>query len=203
MDIEQFCKLRPRLYHLTAASNVESIRQHSELVSASVVFQQADRTGDAHRKRFDHVTVRYRGKSIHMRDQRPLHARNCAMAKGMAFGDVVKMLNDRVFFWPGDARGPIDYGRRHFQRYADESCRVLVIPTRDVIEANLKRQPQFCLYNSGSPRCTSGRGSPRGRQTFLMAAEFEGTPGKVREVVWVEQVKLPESMRVTSARRWL
>jgi hypothetical protein len=202
MDLEQFCELRPRLFHLTAASNVDAIRAASELVSASVIYRNARREAETRDKRREHAHVSYRGRTVHIRDQNPLHEGNCAIAKDWSFGDVVKMLNDRVFFWPGDKGGPIEYGRRHFLRYADEKCKVIVIPTRELIELNSRREPQFCSYNSGSPRCTNGRGSPRGPHTFVRATEFGAAAGSVREVVWEERVKLPERLTVTAAAKW-
>ena len=120
--------------------------------------------GDGHylrRKRTDHVTVRIGATSVKIRDQQPLHAGNISLEGDWSFEDVIESLNDRVFFWPGRNGGPISYGERHFERYADEQPAILRISTADIFVANAGTDPLFCRFNSGSPRCAKGFGSPR------------------------------------------
>lgn len=138
-----------------------------------------------------------------LRDQMPLHPGNMAIDDGLGFADVVEMLNERVFFWPGSEAGPIESGRRHFQRYGEEDCRVLVIPTESMFRANPGTRAEFCRFNSGSPRWTGGRASPRGKRTFRRAFEFDGTASDVVEVTWVGRVALPPDSRVVDHGRWV
>jgi hypothetical protein len=104
-------------------------------------------------------------------------------------------LNERVFFWPG---GPdiSDYGQRHFERYRAEKPVILRVPTSDLFEANPESVPEFCRFNSGSPRCTKGLGSPRGPSTFIQGTTADFSPGNVVEVTFLESVLLPHSTKV-------
>jgi hypothetical protein len=109
------------------------------------------------------------------------------------------MLNARVFFWPGGRVGPIDYGVRHFNRYASSKPAVIRVAFGDVLRANSGATPELCAYNSGAPRCSGGRKSPRGAETFVTAARFPRSPAEVREVTFVGSVALPESTEVADA----
>ncbi|MCB9841597.1 MAG: hypothetical protein H6809_08120 [Phycisphaeraceae bacterium] len=139
---------------------------------------------------------------MHLRDQAPLHPSNMDLRDGMSFPDYIRLLNDRVFFWPGDERGPIPSGRNHFARYREEACQVIVCPTESLFRANDGRRAEFCRFNSGAPRFSGGKAPPRGRQTFRRAFEFDGTASDVIEVTWTDAAKLPADMRVVDPRRW-
>ena len=188
-------KLRPYLYHLTAESNISSIKATRELQSASTVLEGLDRERLLRTKRSSSLRLALNGHSFSLRDQEPLHAGNMDLQQGWTFGDVIEMLNRHVFFWPGNASGPIDYGVRHFSRYEDigERLVVLRVPTLDLVTANHSCPPKFCRYNSGSPRCSGGKKSPRGEDTFQPGSSVSGAPSKVVEVVFGGKVWLPGS----------
>ncbi len=104
-----------------------------------------------------------------------------------------------MFFWPGTHTGPNAYGRRHFARYAADDCVVLCIPTAALVTANPPPGPRLevCRHNFGSPRCTTGRKSPRGPRTIVGLEDFDGTAGEVVEVTFLGRVNLPvDDMRV-------
>jgi hypothetical protein len=128
---------------------------------------------------------------ILLRDQAPLHRGNLILPSGFSFEDLVEHLNRRIFFWSGTARGPNSYGVRHFERYKQEHPVLLRIGFRSLLLANPRAEPLFCKYNSGAPRCSYGRKSPRGPHTFLPAAVFSGTPGQVVEVTFCSEIELP------------
>ena len=192
MNFPHFVRTRPRLFHLTAASNVEGILQEGMLHPAQRLFADAGMAGEASVRRRDHVTVDVNGRSVLIRDQAPLHAGNMALSGGMSFEDFVAFLNGHVFFWPGTSTGPISYGTRHFLRYVNEQCRVLVFSTEALAGANTALSPLFSSYNSGSPRCFSGLRSPRSANTFLPAGEYAHTPSSVVEVVFRGSVTIPK-----------
>src|SRR5262249_15322688 len=155
-------------------------------------------------KRSSHIAVEVDGHQVWLRDQAPLHRGNVHLHGEWTFDDLVNSLNARAFFWPGTADRPISYGLRHFERYRREPCAILVLPTDATFAANRTREPLFCRYNSGSPRCTAGRPSPRGPATFVPAADFKGVPSQVVEVTYLQGVKLPASgVRVTDVRDWV
>jgi len=95
-----------------------------------------------------------------------------------------------VFFWPGTAAGPIDYGQRHFNRYRHERPAILMVEMESFLPEN-PAQEMLCKDNSGSPRYSFGEASPRGPDTFVPLNRFDGTPSNVVEVVFRGAVRLP------------
>lgn len=179
LSLERFVRLRPWLFHLTAASNVSRIERLARLECASNLLEAAGQADAAWQRRREHLRVRIGNESIHIRDQAPLKERLLAPGS-LDLSGVVRMLNDRVYFWPGTEAGPIFSGRSHFARYLNEDCRVLVVNTREVIGANAERL-QWARCNSGSP----GRAPQiRDGRTFLSPENFEDTPGAVIECVF-------------------
>lgn len=187
--IEQFVALRPRLFHLTARMNVAGILGERRLAPTSEFLERAGRMEMMQSRRREGVIVSVDGKKVHLRDQAPLHEGNVRMDGSWGFGRLVEELNSRVFFWPGRMEGPITSGKNHFGRYRDDDVRVLVIDTASLFAANAAR-PEFCRFNSGSPRWNAGRAAPRGPKTFVPASSFEGTAGGVIEVTFRTPVTL-------------
>lgn len=200
---EQFCTLRPHLYHLTSRTNLARIQRERKLDSADSLFRLANRTELIGVQRREHQTIVIGDESVQIRDQAPLFAGNVAFTSRWSFEDLVTHLNGHVFFWPGNADGPIPSGVRHFERYRSEDPVVLVMNTSEVIAANASNPPRFSVYNSGSPRCTGGRKSPRGPETFLSAQKIDTTPGGVIEVTFYRGVNLPASFRTTDVNALL
>ncbi len=192
----QFMKTRPWLFHLTATGNVDRILSDNQIHPASTLLNAAGRQDLLSVRRRDSEEIAIHGRRVHVRDQKPLHAGSTLLQGGWTFERLVEELNHRVFFWPGNENKPIPQGLNHFTRYKSESCRVLVIPTHALLAANPDGTPEFCRYNSGSPRCNPARhrnGSPRGPATFVSADRFEGTSGTVVEVTFRHGVSLPTS----------
>jgi hypothetical protein len=201
--LQSFAQLRPYVYHLTARENLEVIQGEGELVSAGELFRLSQRRDLLRVRRDSHVNLRVNGQPRAVRDQSPLHAGNVSLEGSWSFDDLVEHINRHVFFWPGRAEGPIDYGRRHFERYKHEDCVVLVIPTSALFTANADRVPRFCPYNSGSPRCSGGKRSPRGEGTFVPAEQFSRAASDVVECVFEERARIPwEHCRVRPHTDW-
>jgi hypothetical protein len=192
-------KLRPYLFHLTAASNVERILRNRRIESALALLVAADRRELVRQRRRGHVQVEVDRETVQLRDQAPLHRGNMALEEGWAFEDFVEHLNERVFFWPGTASGPISYGMRHYERYKDEGPAILRVATAALVAENVHSPPLFCRYNSGSPRCSNGHKSPRTAQTFVAADRAEFGVGGVVEVTFVGTVRLPRHVEVGGA----
>jgi len=133
---------------------------------------------------------------VSLRDQRPLHRGNLVLGEGWTFEDVVEALNRRVFFWPGTAAGPSDYGERNYARYEGERPAVIRVPTKGLLDSHSATEPLFCRFNSGSPRWTGGRASPRGADTFVPADRFQGGVDEVVEITFGTPVTLPSSTEV-------
>lgn len=193
--LEKLQNLRPWLYHLTSRDNLPLIRASWELRSAKTSLAAAGRELESGEKRANSWVVDTPDGTIALRDQRPLHAGNIEFAEGWGFREVVELLNQFVFFWPGREDGPMDYGRRHFERYREERPVVIRVRTSDVLEVT-RRQILVCGYNSGAPRCSGGKKSPRGPDTFVEPWRFGGTASKVVEVVVPDAMPLPMNVEV-------
>lgn len=196
IDIEQIIRLRPYLFHLTDSRNVDRILRTGVLEPASQILTIAGREDLLEKKRGAHVKVSVGRDNIFLRDQAPLHAGNMKLPAGWKFETFVRRLNDRVFFWPGSASGPIDYGVRHFNRYAHEKPSILRISLASLAEANEGLQLEVCRYNSGSPRWSRGIPSPRGPSTFVRPASASFPATQIVEVTVAGPVKLPFEVEI-------
>ena len=114
--------------------------------------------------------------------------------------DLLDALDARVIFWPGTSEGPRDHGRRHFERYRQELPVTLRSATSRLFLANAGLEPAFCAYNSGSPRFSGGRPSPRGPDTFVTASRFPRPAADVVELSFDEGVSLPQGWEYDFAR---
>lgn len=192
--VNAFVAARPYLYHLTASANLPFLRADRRLQSAALL-RAAGRDSLARTKREEMLPLTIGDRIAVLRDQSPLYPGNVALADGWTFDDLLADLNRRVFFWPGAADAPIDYGRRHFARYAAPDhpyvSAVLRIPFASLLAANSDNAPLFSRYNSGSPRRNKGQPIPRGPETFRYAADFPHPPGHMVEVTFVDAVALP------------
>jgi len=193
MDLNQFIKTRPRLYHLTARSNLDHIHATGRLYPAEHFYRTAGLLHRNREKRTSLERITATGATITIRDQQPLHEKNCDLQEGWSFADLVEHLNRHVYFWPGTTEKPNPYGRRHFKRYASEDAVALVCETEAVFAVNATPGPCFSRYNSGSPRCSGGRRSPRGVDTFQPHHRCDFTPGSVVECTFAGEVLVPWS----------
>jgi len=188
----------PFVYHLTARANLKRIRRTGQLESAAALMKGAKRLDLLRVRRVGPESIMVDGSKVILRDQLPLHAGHILFEGGWDIGQLIGSLNGRVFFWPGSDIGPIAHGQRRFQRNSEEAPIILRVRLRDLLAANPDRTPLFCQYNSGSPRTTRGRKSPRGPRTFLPCGQFPLGQRKVVEVTFEELVSLPA--RITEAR---
>jgi hypothetical protein len=185
LDLELFVERRPYAYHLTAAENFQILRNSGVIRSAAELIERAGCSGLLRMRRHGPVPIQIGGKGAFLRDQDPLHEGNIRFEGGWQMADLVEELNRHVFFWPGTAAKPNDYGTRHYERYSRSEKLVIVrVPTASLINANPNVKPRFCRFNSGSPRCVGGHKSPRGPDTFLPAERFPGTASAVAELTF-------------------
>jgi hypothetical protein len=196
IDLDDFGRLRPYLYHLTAQENVARIRGMGRLESASALLHAAGRTDLLTTRRKDHLAIVVGDVPISIRDQAPLHAGNMALDPDWSPADFVAYLNRRVFFWPGSAGGPISYGDRHYDRYAHESPAILRMRFDALRMANPGLPPLFCRFNSGSPRWSYGRPSPRSAKTFVPGEDADFRATQVVEVTFADGVALPPNVEI-------
>lgn len=189
--LTQFRSTRPYLYHLTSQRNLKRLLNCGIIYSTAELLRVANNEEWLAKKRTQTVTVMVNGEEVDLRDQQPLYPGKTCLEGGWSFDDLVRQLNERVFFWPGWDDKPISYGERHFERYASDNPAIIRVKTADLFEENHDKRPHFSKYNSGSPRTTQGKGSPRGPNTFVECASASYTASKVVEVTFVKLVKLP------------
>lgn len=192
-DLTSFARLRPFLYHLTAFDNLSRLKRTKTLYSAKALAEQANRLDVLDARRPTHEAIVIEGETVFIRDQRPLYKGNMRLTDHWSFSQFLSSLNDRVFFWPGDETRPIAYGRRHFERYAQEHYAILRLPFASVIRANTNALPLFSKCNSGSPRWSRGVAGDRGPNTFVKSSEASFRPASVVEVTFIGSVFLPET----------
>jgi len=196
--LTQFAATRPYLYHLTSQGNCKRLVQSRRLHSAAQVLRASRNRKWLDTKRTDIVTVTFEGLELDLRDQQPLYEGKTRLEGGWTFEDLIRELNERVFFWPGWRHEVISYGIRHYERYANDSPAIIRVKTQNVFDANPRLTPHFCKYNSGSPRTTQGRGSPRGPNTFIECGCAPFTASSVVEVTYVGLICLPHQIEIST-----
>jgi len=196
---DSFAELRPHVFHVTHASNVDRILSERNLQSTASLKARFEVGNDPNkpRRRAERLP-----DGVIIQNQSTLFAGNIQLAHGMTFGDFVVMLNSHVFFWPGSwgehGHWITTCGRSYFKRYSscDDGHCVLRMSTSEVFALN--GAPKFCKYNSGAPRCNNGQKSPRGLSTFLEAESAPFRRGEVQEVVFQDRARLPKDIEVTT-----
>lgn len=184
------------MYHLTSRANLPVIQRTRALESASELARKGGRPELIRLRRREHEPVTIDGVKVWLRDQAPLHANNMRLEDGWSFDQYVEHLNERVYFWPGDVRGPSVYGRRHYERYASERPILLRTLFADLAAMNPARVPLFAKFNSGSPRASGGVKPIRGSSTFVPADRAPFQASESVEVTFKERVRLPEGIEV-------
>lgn len=187
LDVHRFVQFRPYLYHLTARENLSAIEQLRELRCTNLLLEASGLEHLASTRRREHLQITIMGSAVIIRDQAPLKEGAIEFEDGWSVPRLVKHLNEQVFFWPGTAAGPIGAGANHFDRYSSERPVIIRIGTQAAIRANLR----YSRFNSGAPRCSGGKRSPRGSKTYFAAEDFPGTPSDVVEVVVEGSLQLP------------
>lgn len=189
-DAESFARTRPYLYHLTASANLPAIRARGKLCSAMQLCEEAGERSALSGKRKRCVELRLRsGEHAVLRDQAPLHAGNVSLEGGWTFEDVLLDLNSRVFFCPGKECWLTRYARAHFDTYEGTDAVVLRMPTAAIL-ANA--EAEFSRFNSGAPRTSGGRKSPRGPATFQARPNWP--PSETVEVTLRCEIDLPATV---------
>lgn len=191
MDLDNFIKYFPYLYHLTSEENAANIIRDKKLLSANSLIDMSDNVADKDiktHKRFVHQPIIIKEKKIFLRDQRPISEKALAkcLTDNWKVEDFLFHLNNRVFMWPTIGRL-----ERHFNRYKDEGPVIFRFSTEQMIEAN--PHVKFCRLNSGATRPNSylgGIAPPRGKDTFLSAEDFNFPAGAVAEVTFEEYCDL-------------
>lgn len=199
MELNQFIKIRPHIYHLTDERNLESILATGKLLSTEQLVNVSNLQNKNEfltTRRREHAVVTVDGVDFYIRDQRPLSLKilQGCLDKGCSTEDFIAYLNSKVFMW-----GKMAGLESHYARYIaqNEEPIILRFKTEEVFALN--PVPKFTRLNSGAPRSSSylnGKGSPRGLNTFQSAVEYFNSASTVNEVVFDNHCVLPQSIFV-------
>jgi hypothetical protein len=192
-SIDDAVRRWPWLYHNTDVRNLPAIESTRRFRSAMDVLDAAGpdwvrRYGRTRRRSL--VGVPTSAGIVWLKDQSPLATGAVLLEPGTVMEDVVAMINERVFFWPGTDDGPIEPGRGHAAVYGAEVT--LRFRFLDVLEANPASLVTFSRVNSGAARTHGGRKQPRGTRTFTSAAAAAFGVSEIKEVTFVGAMVLPK-----------
>src|SRR4051794_8807941 len=104
--IEDYHRLRPFMYHLTAGDNVSRLKRLGVIECASDLATKAGR-GPLRQRRHGPLSIDLDGEAVIIRDQDPLFEGNIQFEGGWVFTDLLDCLNSYVFFWAGRESGPV------------------------------------------------------------------------------------------------
>lgn len=202
LDVEQFARKRPFLYHLTSADAWPSIRQHG-LLSTNEILTRMAATPE---QRAQITTLRRKGPyavdvpelgPVIIRDQKPLSERGLTAALGgcMTNAAWVQLLNERVFFWTAPRHADQLINAREYRK---SPGLLLQINTAPFVDA-YKEQIELTEFNTGyalrKPR-------PRSRSSFASISEYPTGPiGGIKELTVLNGVPTLASY-VHSVRQW-
>jgi len=152
MDLEQLIANYPRVYHMAERDTWPSIRQNG-LRSTTSVLDWLGVSADLrlqlrseHRR--DKVPVQGQGRTIVLRDQRPMPPRILAesLLNGVTPRQWYETINDKVFFWAAERRLMGLLGAKLYRELEHD---VLTLDTRSFAAAH-QAKIWLCHMNSGA-----------------------------------------------------
>lgn len=197
MDITKSVMRGRKLYHLTHQDNIDHILETGVIYSTTHLVDNSDTVGEdfLEKRRVGLQTVNFDGVEIVIRDQDPLNPNLMpkALDGSCSKEDFIRLVNNRVFFWPNKSRL-----RNHYNRYIKEEPKIFVFDLADIYNLNSKRI-ELSKFNSGALRCHphyDGAPSPRGLNTFQSPEDFDGNYSKVVEFTILEYCTLPKDFMI-------
>jgi len=202
VNIKEFVRLRPYVFHISARENGSFLRGSRRLFTTLSLLEVAGRKDLAFTRRTDCLTLELPLGRVTLKDQKPLIEANTQLLGGWSFPDFVHYLNGKTYFWPGTESGPIGPGRRLLEHYEMDGPLVLRMKTIDLFAANPNLAPLFSPFNSGAPRYHSGQKAVRGPDLFTAADDFPRRASEVVELAFADNTLLPESTEYRPQAGW-
>lgn len=167
MSLERFTEMYPRLFRLAAAGAAGGIRRHGLLTASEAASRAGVPLSDKPRREALPVTLPD-GTTVIITDNLPLHFQKLGPVLDDDLSPVhwMRMLNDRVFFWPDRKLGEGNLKARRKIGYASEWQ---VYDTRRLLEAIWDRT-EIAPINTGSTIHTPAR---RGLSTFAAINDLD------------------------------
>ena len=190
--MEELNTIRPYVYHVSGAINFHSIQTSRQLKSARDLLINTRHKKLLLGRRSTSARIEIDGQTIEIRDHRPLIVASLSLPTGYSVDQFIAELNSRVFFWAGNAGGPIRSGQNHITRYSVES-EVFIIRTKldFLLRANPNNPIEVTFCNSGSARHNKGRPAYRSPNTFMPLNRATRKAADVVEVTFAGQANLP------------
>lgn len=191
-DRDSFARAFPTLWHVTSATNWPRIAATRSLQSAASLMRAAGDTAWLERRREAAVPLTVGTEVVWLRDQAPLHEGAVRLEGGWTFPQLVREINERVYFWPGDHTGPTRKARENFSAFRQAGGYVLLrVPTAPLLATVGSLRVQLTRVNVGALRHhpTSGYAA-RGPGTFMGLGAFTGAASAVQEVTVRDRVDL-------------
>lgn len=198
--LSDLMELSPFLYHVTYESSLSRIRKLRSLESAAALMKAGGQSSWLRKRRDSMLRVMVNEDPIVLTDQIPINEKNIAFQSGWTLPDLIEAINQRVFFWRGDAEGLLRSNQGHFGKYEDAGHRLVFLRLgfQETTRLNSERGPELCKHNSGAARQHDGNLIPRGPETFVRPEKADFKKGKVQEVVFREFVILPDTTEICS-----
>ncbi len=203
LDIERFCKLRPTLYHLSAADSWPCIKRHgllssNEILSKFSIDKQLAREIEKHRLTSSYQLKSESHGSFTLRDRTTLsHAKlESALGGSCTPDEWIDLLNRRVFFFAQRKslerllRAPLNYQQSHV---------IFEVDAQKLLEAHASTI-EVADINTGYTKRNSARRDP---STFQSPATYLKTGDRqIIEVTVLKSVPvlLPLLQRVVLRR---
>ena len=195
LDIDKFCKLRPRLYHLSAAESWTGIQRHGLLSSRQIllkcsVAEERVREIEKHRLIGSYLLQSDEHGSFTLRDRTTLSHPGLAVAleKTCSPEQWIDVLNQRVFLFARKTllenllKAPLNRKRSHL---------LLEVNTRKLFDAYAS-SIELADINTGY---TKRKPAQRGPHTFQTPQNYSRTGGaKIIEVTVLEGI--PDIMKL-------
>ena len=166
-----------QLFHLTHPDNLCNIRQCGQLFSAAELLKQHGKKCLREKRN----TCCELSPGIVLNDQKPLQAGHVELSGFNEWGDFVEFLNRHVFFWTNNK------SKNGFEKKYNNYI-LLTCDLPDLKETTSPKNILFSQYNSGAPRTSKGKKSPRSPDMFKC---FQGT--RAVEIVFKDSVYLPKT----------
>lgn len=209
-ELDIFVERYPFCVHRTHLDNRSLIKKHLELWPPSELYRSAElQSPKSRRVSSNDLRLHCYLGTVRLNDQDPFLEQHGRFVGGWDANRFRRELDSRVFLWPlrsacanGAAHAVDSLALGFLKKYAATSL-LLVMPTRDLFDANSDLVPEFSHCNSGTLAARTRKHNVRGPDTFQPAGCFPRTLSQVREVTFRGRVRLPDSMRLIRATAFM
>lgn len=194
--LDGLIKLRPFAYHICSALNFSAIKRMRTLRSTADLLSGTPHEAMLSVRRTSCITVELVSGPVEVRDNLPLRPGSLDLEPDCSLEDFLRLLNQRVYFWPGGEHGPCKPGPEHFQRYRGQGAvHILRAPLSSLVSANPDREMEVTFCNAGAARHQGGKPVKRGPSTFRPVSLATGRASTVKELCFVGHAVLPNETK--------